>query len=71
MPTLGLVGGVGLAEHGQQVRQRGHDRHDLVSAHPRGLFRLCALHGLVPDAFGFGFGDPPGDRGGVCAGVER
>src|ERR1017187_6359154 len=30
---LGFVGGVGGAEHGQHVGERGHDRGDLVSAH--------------------------------------
>ena len=69
---LGLVGGVGAAQHGEQVRQGCHHGYDLVAAH---RFRSCvlgdrALSCLVLGALGFGFGDPAGDDGGVCPGVQ-
>ena len=69
---LGLVGGIGVAQHAEQARQVRNDGCELIAAHRLDRLPGCGglLGRLVLGTFGFGLGDPVGDGGGVGAGVE-
>ncbi|WP_346167859.1 hypothetical protein [Streptomyces javensis] len=71
---LGLVGGVGLTEHGQQSAESIDQAPDLVPAHPV----TAAAPVLDPGQFGFGchalgldLTAPGGDQGGVRSRLQR
>jgi len=68
---LGLVVRVGVAQDACDVGELVDDGPDLCLGHAlAGSGRGLAQAGLIPGPFGFGFGDPRGDRGGTCSGVE-
>ncbi|MET8463589.1 hypothetical protein [Micromonospora zamorensis] len=68
---LGLVGRVGVAEHGGDVAERVHEGRDLCSAHPaRGGVRVRVQICFRAGAFGLCLGDPAGDDRGVGTSVE-
>jgi hypothetical protein len=68
---LGLVGGVSVAEHCDDVLEGPDQRGDLCVGHPAwcgGLRRVQIVFGPCP--FGLRLGDPAADDRGVGSGVE-
>lgn len=58
-----LVGGIGVAEHGGDVAERGHQDRDFCSAHSAcGSARVRTENCVGAGAFGVGLCDPTGDH---------
>ena len=68
---LCFVVGVGVLQDSRDVGELVHDGLDLGLGHARASGYGLACCEYIGCALGFGLGDPRGDGGRACSGVER